>query len=630
MTSTLRTGTLRIEAAADPVPGLPVLSGLSGGVDPAAGVDAEMRRNLAYGRPPTLLPYTRLGGYDRHRAERDLDVVVLENELLTATFLPGLGGRLWSLVHRPTGRELLFRNPVLQPANLALRDAWLAGGVEWNLGMTGHWPLTGEPLHAARVTAADGTPVLRMFEYERLRGVVLRIDAWLPAGSPVLLVTITLHNPSAQETPVYWWSNIAVPENAGTRVLAPAGHAFHFDYVSELRHIPFPERDGTDASYPGRAPRAADYFLDLPIGVRPWIAALDADGTGLVQLSTRRLRGRKLFCWGTGTGGRRWQEWLSGPGSAYLEIQAGLARTQMEHLPMPAGATWSWTEAYGMLETAAAEVHGPWPQAWPAAGRAVDALVPEPVLAAAEAFAAALPAPEALLYNGSGWGGLEIAAGALPASAAVPFPAPGPEQEPWRQLLARGVLPVCDPPATPVTGTHWRERLEASAGDWHALYHLGLLRLADDDDEGARDACKRSLGEAATPWPLRVLAHLAATADEAADLMAQAHRLRPGRRDLTVEALAALLRAGRAAAALDLIERLSTSDRAHGRIRLAEAQAAHALGDDDRVRRLLDEGIRVDDMREGEVSLDTLWLAVRPGTAVPPHYDFRMTERPSA
>jgi Domain of unknown function (DUF5107) len=50
------------------------------------------------------------------------------------------GGRLWSLVHKPTGRELLHRNPNFWPANLALRNAWVAGGVEWNLGTIGHSP----------------------------------------------------------------------------------------------------------------------------------------------------------------------------------------------------------------------------------------------------------------------------------------------------------------------------------------------------------------------------------------------------------------------------------------------------------------------------------------------------------
>ncbi|GGS97638.1 DUF5107 domain-containing protein [Nonomuraea spiralis] len=619
MTS-LRKGTLRIEGAADPVSGvLPILSGVRPTTGDGVGADDEMRRNLAYGRPHSLVPYTRQWGYDRERAERELPTVVLENDLLTATFLPGYGGRLWSLVHRPSGRELLHRNPILQPANLALRDAWIAGGVEWNLGTTGHWPLTCEPLHAVRVTAADGTPVLRMFEFERLRRLIVRIDAWLPAGSPVLYVHVSLHNPSDQVTPVYWWSNIAVPESAGVRVLSPADRAFHFDYVSDLRHVDFPGTDGADRSYPARAVRAADYFLDLPEGARRWIAALDEAGSGLVQTSTGGLRGRKLFCWGSTAGGRHWQEWLSGPGSPYLEIQAGLARTQLEHLPMPGGATWSWTEAYGRLDVEPAAVHGSWREACEATAEALDRLVPPERLDEALGEAAAFGPHEEWLAEGSGWGGLEGYAG---------FPPPGPAQAPWQELLSTGRLPVCDPPAPPITGRRWREALEKSADDWHAYYHLGLMRLADGEDDAARAACELSAGARRTPWALRVLAFLAASPEEAADLMLEAHRLRPDLRELAVETLDALLVSGRCEAALALIEALPY--RGHGRIRLAEARAAHAIGDDDRLRRLLAEGVQVDDVREGEVSLDRLWLAVHPGEPVPARYDFRMSDAGSS
>ncbi|MFI2733594.1 DUF5107 domain-containing protein [Streptomyces sp. NPDC018711] len=626
VTSTLRTGVLRIEGAADPVGTLPILHGISSYTAEGAGIDDEMRRNLAYGAPHTLLPYTRQDGYDRERTARELPTVVLENEHLTATFLPGYGGRLWSLVHRPTARELLHRNPVLQPANLALRDAWLAGGVEWNLGTTGHWPLTCEPLHAVRVSAPDGTPVLRMFAFERLRGLVLRMDAWLPAGSPVLLVHVGVHNPAEEETPVYWWSNIAVPERPDVRVLAPADHAFHCDYVSDLKRVEFPVVGAEDRSYPGRAARAADHFLDVPAGERRWIAALDASGTGLVQTSTDRLRGRKLFCWGTSTGGRHWQEWLSGPDSSYLEIQAGLARTQLEHLPMPGGATWSWVEAYGLLEADPEAVHGSWGEARWAVADALDRLVPAAELDRALAEADRFGDPEAVLAEGSGWAALEIEAGRLPASPLLPFGVPGAEQEPWRRLLATGALPAGDPPAAPVAGAHWRRLLEKGADDWHALYHLGLLRLADGEREAARDAWRRSLALRRTPWVLRALAFLDDSPAGAADRMTEAHRLRPELFELTVELLDTLLRAERPKEALAVVEALRGPARAHGRVRLAEAKAAYALGDEDRVRRLLAEGIRVDNMREGEVSLDRLWLAVHPGKPVPPEYDFRMTE----
>ena len=137
----------------NPLPPLFSVADMPRVVDTAAA-DAEMRRNIGYGRVSTVLPYLVQDGYGRSRRPAEHKVAVLENDVLRATFLLDLGGRLWSLVHKPTGRELLHRNPVFQPANLALRNAWFAGGVEWNIGTIGHSPTTCEPLHAARVAAA--------------------------------------------------------------------------------------------------------------------------------------------------------------------------------------------------------------------------------------------------------------------------------------------------------------------------------------------------------------------------------------------------------------------------------------------------------------------------------------------
>ncbi|PZG17730.1 DUF5107 domain-containing protein [Nonomuraea aridisoli] len=628
--SVLRTETMRLPAADPPAASpLPLLRGTWArrGV---VGADEEMTAQIVCGQPYSLLPYTAQDGYSRTRAERDLPVVVLENEVLTATFLPAYGGRLWSLVHRPSDRELLHRNPMVQPANLALRDAWLAGGVEWNVGATGHWPLTCSPLHAVRLTRSDGTPMLRMYEFERMRRLVVRVDAWLPPGSPVLFVEVTLHNLAAEPVPAYWWSNIAVPEAAGVRVLAPATQAYHYDYTGVLRPEEFPMRDGRDRSYTDTAQQAADYFFEIPAVERRWIAAVDPSGSGLVQVSTDRLRGRKLFHWGTGSGGRRWQEWLSGPSSRYLEIQAGLARTQLEHVPMPGGATWSWVEAYGLLELDPAAAHGPWDDAVRAAATAVDRLVPRETL---------LPggpshAPE-VLSRGSGWGALEVG-DALPE---LDFGQIGDEQRPWRELLETGRLPECDPPAAPVTGGPWRDLLERHPADWHARYHLGLVRYADGDREGAERAWRESLHHRRTPWALRCLAESGrlAGSGSGADLLAEAHALAPAVVALTVETLRALLADGRAAEALTLIDRLRPGDRALGRIQLLEAEAALRAGDLDRAGALIERGITVHNLREGEDSLDELWFRyhelrhpdtdpeqVRRDHPLPATYDFRM------
>ena len=62
-------------------------------VDPA--VPDEIRQNMTYGHLPNILPYAMQDGYNRDRKPRDFRAAVLENDILSATFLLELGGRLW-------------------------------------------------------------------------------------------------------------------------------------------------------------------------------------------------------------------------------------------------------------------------------------------------------------------------------------------------------------------------------------------------------------------------------------------------------------------------------------------------------------------------------------------------------
>ncbi|MGI6536826.1 MAG: hypothetical protein ACOX22_00395 [Caldicoprobacterales bacterium] len=68
------------------------------------------------------------------------------------------------------------------------------------------------------LTLEDGTPVLRMYEYERVRGLVFRIEAMLPDDSRYLYVRVRIDNSTDKDTAVYWWSNIAIDEREDVRV----------------------------------------------------------------------------------------------------------------------------------------------------------------------------------------------------------------------------------------------------------------------------------------------------------------------------------------------------------------------------------------------------------------------------
>ncbi|HYJ68810.1 MAG TPA: DUF5107 domain-containing protein, partial [Nocardioidaceae bacterium] len=634
---------------------LPPLAGM---LDPpfsldTTGIPEEIRRGIAYGYAANMAPYLYQDGYGRDRRPDEIPVVTLENETLRATIALGLGGRIWSLEHKPSGRDLLYRNEVFQPANFGLRNAWFSGGLEWNIGARGHTPTSCVPVHAAVVDRPDGTPMVRLWQWERLREVTFQVDVWLDGD--LLFVYVRIRNPNDHEVPMYWWSNIAVPESADTRVLAPARSAYRTTYDGRLAEVAVPTDDGVDATYPVNSHGANDLFFAID-DAQPWITALEADGRGLLQTSTDRLSGRKLFVWGQSVGSQHWQEWLSGGSDRYLEIQAGLTTTQYEHTPMPAGAEWSWVEAYGLVETDPDVVHGAdWGRAVSAVDSEVRRLAPRQRLTDALATASALAdiPPGTALSLADGWGALERrrrAASDEPAPDTTGTPYADEtiteEQWPFVALLETDDFPELDPRQPPigyVVGADWRRRLAGSAETWASLLHLGVTAHAAGDLDAARDAYERSLRHARTPWALRNLA-LLLEPSERADLMVEAHRLVPDLWQLAVEAGTALLEAERPDDALALADAAPESVRVHGRARLLAARAALALGDVDRAARLLDEGIEVADLREGELALHALWRdcealrrAGQRGVPVddeiraevrelpiPPRYDFRM------
>ncbi len=629
-------------ASLGPCSPLPMLNG----VEPVTRIDADVPADIveraSAGYPPSLLPYQAQDEYGRNLSSSPHRVAVLENEWLRATVALDLGGRLLSLHDRRADRPLLYTNPVVQPANLALRNAWFSGGVEWNIGTRGHSPTTMDTLHAASVDGPDGEPMLRLWEWERIRGVVFQVDLWLPCEAPVLLASIRIRNVNDVPTPMYWWTNAAVAVRPDTRVLAPADRAFRTEYPHGLGVAAIPSDGDDDVTFPGRHIHAADFFFDIPSAKRPWIAAVDGDGTGIAHVSTSRLRGRKLFVWGTGRGGSRWQQWLSHGGEeVYAEIQAGLAPTQFEHMTMPAGATWSWTEAFGAIAVDADQSHAaPWATAVSHVAAAIDELVPPDQLDAWDRAASTVAdrPPHTRLATGSGWGALERlrrAAAGEPwfDDSGSPFPddSLGPDQQPWIDLLGAGTMPLHSPEQAPqsyVVGTDWGSRLAAAPPSWLTDYHRAVLAHGRGDRRSAIDLYESSLHRQPNCWARRGLAEVARAEgrlNDAADHAVAAARMAPSEWRLAVEAVSRLLDAGRSREALTFLDELAADVSERGRLRLLEGWAAHEAGDADRARAVLEDGLEVADLREGERSVDALWTAVFPDRPIPAEYDFRMT-----
>ena len=587
----------------------------------SADASPQMRERVARGRLASPLPYGVQSDYDRGDDRLDLPALSLDNGVLRATVLPTLGGRVWSLRDLRADRELLLTPQRLRFAGFALTDAWFAGGIEWNLGSTGHATTTCRPMHAAVVDSPAGQ-ALRLWEWERTRDLVLVIDLTL-AGDRLLASTRVI-NPDPEPKPLYYWTNIAVPESPGTRVLTPATRAWRTSYSGSLDLVPVPHpEDSVDVSFPAASTASADYFFDVAQQNGRSITAVEADGTGFVQTSTDELHGRKLFLWGNAPGGRRWQRWLVDD-QRYVEIQAGVCTTQLEHDLIDGFAERSWTEAFGPAALDPAVVGGPFEQAAAAAaGEAAD-VVPVADLEAWHArwlrdFASTSPAHR--MATGSGWGQVELALRDAKAPAGVEFPEVDDDSRLGAAVLAGEDI---DQPLLPLVSARWRAAIAAAPRGWWRSYALGAVAHVDGNPADAASHYRDSITIRPTTVALRGLAMLTEDPVAAGRLYAQARELDPHSRGLLTEQVLQLLEAGRATDALDVIDAAEPALRAHGRTRLLRARALHALGRDDDAAALLAD-LEVPDLAEGDRMIGDLWRAVCPGRPLPAHLDFSMT-----
>lgn len=589
----------------------------------ANNIPVEDREGLGWATGSRVLPYRMQDGYDRGREPREFVSVVLENEFLRVRVLPEVGGKVWSMYAKPEQRELLLANPVYQPGNLALRNAWTSGGIEFNLGQIGHHYHTCETLHTGVLQGPEGAPVLRLYAWERIKRVSYHLDLCLPEGSPFLFIRVRIINPHEHDLPMYWWTNMGVPEDPGGRVITPADTTYH-----GLKVYDCPVINEIDYSYCTQIKRAYDLFFRIPPGQRPWEVSVDAEGAGIVHTSTPRLRGRKLFAWGMNQGGRRWQEFLHAPGYNNKEIQAGLAYTQSHSARMPAGAQWTWTEAIGAFRMDARQAHSQnWQEAYGAAGEKLEQMLPQ---AQVEQMDAALGAftqtpAERVICRGTGWAALEQARAAqmnedsgIPPELAFDEADLTAAQAPWLALLRDGALPETGPAQEPgqfQIQPQWQALLEdslARGGDhWLTWLHLGIMKLEAGDAQGAKTAWETSLQRRPSSWAWRNLAIWHLRQDEAAaavEAYEQAVATAPVPVAVAVEYARYLLRTDDMPKLASLLARLPEQMRGHERLRLAAAWVALYEGRCEEVQAALQGQFAT--IQEGERSLSDLWFAL--------------------
>ncbi len=609
---------------------------------------------INYGLMECAYPYIYQDMYDRTLKEKAYDVAVLENEYLKATFTPCFGGKLWSLVDKTTGKELLFKNEVVRPCNLAVRNAWLSGGIEWNSCFKGHGPYTSDWVNTAITELEDGTPVLRFYYFERIRCAIVQMDFFLPAGSKYLYARTRLTNPNKTVIPMYWWSNVAAAMNEGDRVIIPATQSYTVTPDIDVIKIDIPVYNGINVTYPKGNVTSSDFFWKLE-GEKKYIAQLDKNGYGLCQMSTSRLQGRKLFVWGNTSGGDKWCNFLTADEETglYDEIQCGIAKTQYECLPMPPNTTWEFLEVYGAMQANKELVHG---DDWSAAKAEVERVFAENVSPAyleetlVKTRKMATSPAKKKVFGMEGWGALEKYRrekdGRTIFCAHLDFGEVGALQKDWISLKEKGSVGVHDPneiPSSYMRQEEWIALLRKSVLDkdednWYAYYLLGCAAVAEENFSAAEEYLKKSVSLCRAAWNLYALAvcyRKQGKKELETEYMLSAFSLRSADVSLAKELCRCLHENDEPQTLIEIFESAAATVQASERCKL---YYAYALAKTDRIAEaediLVHEGkcLVVPDVRECELTTSELWFFIQEkkglteeeAGGLPRDLDFRM------
>ena len=170
------------------------------------------------------------------------DTVILENRYLKVTLLPSYGGRILSIVHKPTGRELLYQNPIGTPY-LMQEDIFyydylvIMGGIFPSFPEPEHGKYWNQPYKFEVISESPEAITVRMSRrddqdlaagvparYEVGRtDILVELDVTLRAGRSSLQLDTKLTNTRTSSVPKfeYWTVTTLAPGSAPGQTAIP-------------------------------------------------------------------------------------------------------------------------------------------------------------------------------------------------------------------------------------------------------------------------------------------------------------------------------------------------------------------------------------------------------------------------
>src|SRR5258706_8215417 len=265
--------------------------------------------------PNGVYPYVSFVETAHRSVPKSYRFIQLENLRLTVIICPDLGGKVISIVHKPSGREVLYVPEVIRPTRILPRFYFIAGGIEVSFPIS-HSPTQIEKVNY-RIDKTKDRTYVTCGERELRFGMQWSVEYSLGPADNFLTQRVVYFNPGTSTDPWMSWSNAALPSAPDTEYHFPNGkvlsHASHVDTIDWKTQGPRHESDIKEMTGYFWKTRDANAFG----------AYTPSLGTGLYHIAEEAISpGMKLWSYGVGEDSA-WAMLSTAQQKPYIEIQGG-------------------------------------------------------------------------------------------------------------------------------------------------------------------------------------------------------------------------------------------------------------------------------------------------------------------
>jgi Domain of unknown function (DUF5107) len=291
---------------------------------PAGPVPTAMDTNGVY-------PYISYVETSNRPVLKKYHFIVLENGKIKATICPDLGGKVMSLIHKPSGKESLYAPDVIRQTRILPRFYFVAGGIEVSFPIS-HSPSQNEKIDY-KIDRSNERIYVTSGERELRFGMQWSVEYSLGVGDAYLTERAVFHNPGMAAYPWMSWSNAALPAAADTKYNFPKGkvlsHASVVETIDWEKQGPRQESDIKEMT---------GYFWKTK-DTNAFGAFTPSLGSGLYHIADEKTApGIKLWSYGRGEDSA-WSLLSTAQRQNYLEIQGGPIGDQSIKLTMQPNET---------------------------------------------------------------------------------------------------------------------------------------------------------------------------------------------------------------------------------------------------------------------------------------------------